>query len=186
MTLNFNSCKSLLSYSDRLTPGEMKYSNGQWQKLNADYGTYGTPFVDMSNISNRIFFDNGTYRTFDNSYLEKGKTYYIYHIIAVDGSITKASSLITIDSISFNGPNSTLTATLSPYGNVSMITKSGLLSVVDYTKYMLFNGNEVRMRIGNYALGIDSYGPYIVSGGATYRFNTSNMTKDTTHAKTLE
>jgi hypothetical protein len=166
----------------------MKYSNGQWKKLNADYGTYGTPFVDMSNISNKIFFDNGTYRTFDNSYLKKGEKYYIYHVIAVDGSITKASNLITIDSISFNEPNSksTLTATLSPYGNVSMITKSGLLSIVDYTKYMLFNGNEVRMRIGNNALGIDIYGPYIVKGSETYRFNTSNMTKDTTHAKTLE
>ena len=78
--------------------------------------------------------------------------------------------------------------TIAPIGNVSKITKSGMLSMKDYTKYLIFDKNKIQMRMGDYALGIDIYGPYIVNSTGTYRFNIANMTKETTSDKihTLE
>jgi hypothetical protein len=73
--------------------------------------------------------------------------------------------------------------TVTPVGNVSKITKSGMISMKDYTKYLIFDSGKIQMRMGDYALGIDIYGPYIVSGGKTYRFNPNTMTEETTDYK---
>lgn len=116
---------------------------------------------------------------YNGGQLEDGVKYKIIMVVQIDGRCTGFVNYLetNIQCGWTQGLGYLMNTQFKPYRNShTEISSKGIQNVVTYDHYLTSDENKILMRAGEWAFGVDMYGPFISNGTTTYNFDLSKMT----------